>query len=556
MNTLKSVAGALSLRSKLLLGMVLLNLVTILSFSAYLYYQTINNEIAKIDFFLERSAYTMPKVLDRQFALIFEKGSDAYSFEEYKQEVRKYSHYVFSDMELESLYAVTVEGDKVFFVFDSIADEDIGELQHIGEEYGYDLEPAARAAFLAAARTQQKQVFEYTDDYGHYRAMFIPLKDEKTGKTYVVAAEYSLDEVQTIKNRTLFNTLIIGGISLGLSILLSLLLSQVISKPILKITEQIGKVIDHKDLSAEFNLVAKDEIGQMADRLQNLFSLLQTTLRGAYSDAKDNSRFSEGLSEKAILIKASVDDDRRLLHDALSYADQIHTDAQATTESVMVTQAELVRMEGAIQQTHEDIVNLVEQVTNSANVVRQDAENLAKISDRVDEISNVLGVIKTISDKTNILAMNATIEAARAGEGGRGFMVVAEEVRKLAGQTERSLSETTLIVQEVISDIHDISEKVLKSANDSSQMVLSSEHSLACLNESVEAIRKAIPAIVCAATNTEAIQTAIGQMNHQLAKVSDSLVQSESVVDQIGEYAVEMEAHARELQANLQVFKI
>ena len=291
-------ARGFRLKTKLLVGMILLNLVTISSYTVYLYFQTVNHELAQIERYLERSAQTMPKLLDTQFAKIFTEGEAAYTFEDYKKEVRKHSDFIFS-IGLESLYAVTVKDEKILFIFDSIAQEDEAELQPILDQYKEDLSPEAEAAFLAAAKTQQKQVFEYTDAYGTFLALFLPMKDEATGQQYIVAAEYSLEEVNAVKKESLHYSLLIGGITLVIGIFLSFLLSNLIAKPILQIAEQINKTVEDRDLNADFTINSRDEIGLMGGHLQNLFLLLKSTLQSAYSDAIDNSRFSEGLMGKA-----------------------------------------------------------------------------------------------------------------------------------------------------------------------------------------------------------------------------------------------------------------
>ncbi len=176
--------------------------------------------------------------------------------------------------------------------------------------------------------------------------------------------------------------------------------------------------------------------------------------------------------------------------------------------------------------------NASQKIESLADTVRQAAEQDESLGQRSEEIGRVTGVIKEIADQTNLLALNAAIEAARAGEAGRGFAVVADEVRKLAERTTRATSE----IAEMTQTIHDETQKAVAGMRSGAQQVADGVH---LVNETEETLRQINQEMgkttemvgeISHASNEQ--QAAMTELAQNVERVSNMTEQNVAVIDQ------------------------
>lgn len=328
--------------------------------------------------------------------------------------------------------------------------------------------------------------------------------------------------------RQLIHQLLISGVILLVSLFSIGTLIGLLLRPLRVVSRALEHIAGNGDLTQRIHIQTQDEVGQLAANFNQLVESLHKLIGHIRQEA-------ESLGNSAAMgLKRSANN----VHELGNQQQEIAMVATAVTEMAAAA-AEIAHhaenTAAAAQQSSvssTDGLNLVNQtrgsITSLANEVGEATEVIHELSRHANDISSVLGTIQSIAEQTNLLALNAAIEAARAGEQGRGFAVVADEVRVLSKRTQSSTTE----IQSTIDTLQRTTQQAVALMEKSQSLA---SHSV----EDAEAASRALDEITRAVSLISDMSTQIATAAEEQTKVTEEITANVTAIKEVGDELAE-----------------
>ena len=319
----------------------------------------------------------------------------------------------------------------------------------------------------------------------------------KIGEDFSWAILSEIDEAEvlivpnTIRNHIVWASII----TLIIIITITIIMVKIsIITPIEKFKKTLLDISKDNDLTIKVDESAPAEISEIAVSFNNLIVELKDLIETSKQSSSENASISHELSTTAMGVGTNVEKSVVVVKDATTKANYIKDEIDNAVKDAVESKKDILQASSNLDNARNDIVSLTSKIQHSAELEVELADRMGTLTTDANEVKTVLEIISDIADQTNLLALNAAIEAARAGEHGRGFAVVADEVRKLAERTQKTLTEINATINVIVQSIVDVSGQMNSNSTEIQELANTAIEVEEKINQTVMIVNTAVEA--------------------------------------------------------------
>ncbi|WP_108944996.1 methyl-accepting chemotaxis protein [Shewanella halifaxensis] len=332
--------------------------------------------------------------------------------------------------------------------------------------------------------------------------------------------------------------------------------SRAILSSIESMKQSIVTIEADSDLTRRIDITTKDELGQLSRSFNLMLDKFQSSLHSVAETSSSLAESSQGMATITADAAISVQTQRNELEMVATAMNEMTATVVEVAKNANDAADAAVQTDSQSQAGLEVVNNTVQAIESLAVGIERASQVVKDLEDDSHQIGSILDVIKGIAEQTNLLALNAAIEAARAGEQGRGFAVVADEVRTLASRTQESTEE----IQRMIEKLQGGAKSAANAMSDSRQYVDDSVNHARSAGEVLESIAKAIATITDMntqiATAAEEQSTVSEEINTNIVNISNAAEQTAEGTNISSKESENLAIMAQRLSVLVQEFKI
>ncbi len=351
------------------------------------------------------------------------------------------------------------------------------------------------------------------------------LVEQASDRLRAYSLEYASDLKQSVEAGTWqIGTLLFAAIVIGTLACVIVLIRSVV-RPAQHLIGQLDK-LGQGDLSERATLTRDDELGRLADTARALHSFLSDTGTLMHNNASQLEHTGSLIRGNADRVSSQSDQAHQRIDQIATAMNEMSATAQDVAHHAASVASQVDETAGQTQQADQQINHAVESMKRLTDQIQSSSDTVNRLASDGRRVGDVMQVIREIADQTNLLALNAAIEAARAGEAGRGFAVVADEVRNLAAKTQEATVEIDQIIETIGSASQDATEYMQASgvvAQESSESVEAVRHTLGEITRRMAAVNDATTQVATAAEEQTSVSEDISRNVTEVAEISESM---------------------------------
>lgn len=397
-----------------------------------------------------------------------------------------------------------------------------------------------------------------TASFGEIQTAFSALRDlidiageahQKAIDDYVRAAETRAAGAQSRAYG-----LVLGGALIGLAVLI--ILPPLLTRTLVQINATMTDIADGEgDLTSRTRLTGTDELGSLSRSFNRFMDKLQHAIGAVKSDAEKVFSAANEMSDVGNANREAMSAQNNAIRAVVSSVAELSKTVAEIAENTNFTADQARTANGLTNKGSSTVNHTMGQIATLAKQVDAASTLITQVQQQAGDANSVLDVIRGIAEQTNLLALNAAIEAARAGEQGRGFAVVADEVRTLASKTQDS----TQHIQTMLGALQQGVSSAVSAMQTASKDALATVDSAREANDALDAIKEAVAQItqmsIQIATAAEEQSAVINEVNDNLGNIDKQSMETTGRIGQAAGAAKDLDALATNLQGLLSGFK-